>query len=109
MVTIKNYHLRQGEKGAYVSLELTGDVELVQSSSTGRFYATARRCFIFSTFDEQTARMMVGKQMPGSIKRVPCEAYDYVLPETGEVIRLGYRFDYTPEDEVVVTKNLVTA
>lgn len=31
MVIVKNYSLRQGEKGAYVSLELEGDMEMVQS------------------------------------------------------------------------------
>ncbi len=110
MVTVKNYHLREGEKGKYISLELSGDIELVQSSNTGRFYATARRCFVFSTFDELTARMMVGKQMPGSIVRVICEPYDYALPETGEVIKLAYRYDYTPEEvSVVAARNMVAA
>jgi len=109
MVTVSKIHLRDGEKGKYVSLELSGDMELVQSSNTGRFYATARRCFMFSTFDEQTARMMVGKQIPGSIVRVPCDPYDYTIPETAEVIKLGYRYDYTPEEVKVVAKQHLVA
>ena len=110
MVQVKNYHLREGDKGNYISLELMGDMELVQSTNTGRFYATARRCFIFSTFDEPTAKMMVGKQMPGSIVRKECDPYDYAIPETGEVIKLGYKYDYTPEEVKVVAKqNLVAA
>ena len=109
MVTVKNYHLREGDKGKYVSLELMGDIEMVQSTNTGRFYATARRCFMFSTFDEQTARMMVGKQMPGNIVRVPCDPYDYTIPETAEVIQLGYRYDYTPEEAKVVAKQHLVA
>ena len=110
MVTVKNYHLREGDKGKYVSLELSGDIELVQSQNSGRFYATARRCFIFSTFDEPTAKMMVGKQMPGSIVRSDCDPYDYALPETGEVIKLAYRYEYTPvEGKVVGHQKLVAA
>jgi hypothetical protein len=109
MVLVKNYHLREGEKGKYVSLELMGDIELVQSTNTGRFYATARRCFLFSTFDEQTAKMMVGRQMPGSIVRTPCEPYDYMVPETAEVIKLAYRYDYSPEEATVVATRQMAA
>lgn len=98
MVIVKNYHVREGEQGNFISLELMGDIELVQSTNTGRYYATARRCFISSTFDEATAKMMVGKNVPGVIKRVPCEPYDYTIPETGEIVNLGYTWDYAPEE-----------
>ena len=100
MVQIVGFNLRtqkEGKKENYITLLIEGDVELVQSSNTGRFYATVRRCVISSTFDEETAERMVGKQMPGTIERVPCQAYDYTVPETGEVVSLGYRWDYKPE------------
>lgn len=100
MVTVTGYSLRQqkeGEKKHYISLDLEGDIEMVQSQQSGRFYATVRRCTISSTFDEGTAARIVGRQMAGSIERVPCEAYDYTMPETGEVVKLGYRWDYQPE------------
>lgn len=100
MVTVTGYSLRQqkeGDKKHYISLDLEGDIEMVQSQNSGRFYATVRRCAISSTFDEATAARMVGKQMTGSIERVPCEPYDYTMPETGEVVKMGYRWDYQPE------------
>lgn len=100
MVTVTGYSLRQqkeGEKKQYISLDLEGDIEMVQSQQSGRFYATVRRCTISSTFDEATAARMIGRQMAGSIERVPCEAYDYTMPETGEVVKLGYKWDYQPE------------
>lgn len=111
MVTVKNYHVREGEQGSYVSLELMGNLELVQSSNTGRFYATTRRCFISSTVDEEVAKMLVGQQIEGKIARVQCEEYEYTVPETGEVITLAYRWDYQPEEvkDVSVTNGLVTA
>lgn len=98
MVTVIDYSVRKkdGEK-PYITLNLEGDIEMVQSSNTGRFYATVRRCVVSSSFDELTAQRMIGKQMPGSIVRVPCDGYDYTVPETGEVINLGYRWDYLPE------------
>ena len=98
MVIVKDYFLRQGEKGNYVTLQLEGDLELVQSQNTGRFYATARRCNIYSTFDEQTASRMVGSQMPGKIVRVQCDAYDYEIPETGEIVTLSHNWDYVPDE-----------
>jgi hypothetical protein len=100
MVTVTDYNYRQskeGDKPHYISLELEGEIEMVQSQNSGRFYATVRRCNISSTFDELTAERMVGKQMPGSIERVPCEPYDFTVPETGEVIKIGYRWSYVPE------------
>jgi hypothetical protein len=40
---------------------------------------------------------MIGKQMAGSIERVPCEPYDFTIEATGEVMKLGYRWSYVPE------------
>ncbi|MBL7683823.1 MAG: hypothetical protein JNK00_10725 [Flavipsychrobacter sp.] len=102
MVIVKNYSLKDGEQGTYVSLELEGDLEMVQSQNTGRFYATTRRCRIFSTFDEPTAKRMVGRPMQGSIVRVPCEPYEFTIPETGEIITLAYRYDYVPEEKLTM-------
>jgi hypothetical protein len=70
---------------------------MVQSMQTGKFYATAKRCFITSTFDEETAKALVGTKMPGSIERVECDPYDYTVPETGEVISLMHTYQYVPE------------
>jgi len=100
MVTVKAYHLRKNAEGqTYVSLELLGQVELVQSQNTGRFYATARRCFIYSTFDENMAAQAVGSQFPGSIVRTPCEPYEYTIPESGKNVMLSHRYTYKPEEE----------
>lgn len=98
MVEVVGYSLRNPKDSKpYVALEIEGDIEMVQSQNTGRFYATVRRCTISSTFDEMTAERMVGKQMPGSIERVPCEPYDFTVQETGEVVKLTYRWGYQPE------------
>ncbi len=99
MVTIKNYHLRENKDGKqFVALELQGEVELVQSMETGRFYATARRCSISSTFDEETAKAVIGTTMAGKIVRQECDSYDFAIPESGEVIKLAHRWEYQPEE-----------
>lgn len=99
MVTIKDYRLQESKEGkTFVALVLLGDVELVQSMETGRFYATAKHCSISSTFDEETAQGLKGTRLPGRIERVPCEEYEYTVPETGEVIKLAHTYQYQPEE-----------
>mgnify|MGYP000315146524 CR=1 FL=1 len=57
MVTITSYVPRTRKDGTtFIALEITGGVELVQSSNTGNFYATVRKCTIPSTFDENIAK-----------------------------------------------------
>jgi len=98
MVQVVGYSLKTPKEGKpYVALELEGEIEMVQSQNTGRFYATVRRCTISSTFDEMTAARMVGKEMAGTIERVSCEPYEFTIKETGEVTLLSYRWDYQPE------------
>lgn len=98
MVSIVAAHLREGEKGTFVSLELQGPPEMVQSQNSGRFYLTAKRCFISTTFTESQAQALVGTKFKGSIVRVECDAYEFALPETGEVILLSHRWDYSPTE-----------
>ena len=104
MVTVKAYHLRKNAEGqTYVSLELIGQIEMVQSQNTGRFYATTRRCFIYSTLDEKSAEQAVGTQFPGNIVRTPCDPYEYVIPENRSKVILSYRYTYVPEEMQVKT------
>jgi hypothetical protein len=100
MVTIINYAVREnGEGKSFVTLELQGEIEVIQSSQTRRFYATAKRCTIPSTFTEDIAKTLVGKQIKGKIDKVQCEAYEYTVKETGEVINLTHTYVYNPEDK----------
>lgn len=106
MVKIINAHLREGENGKnYVSLELQGDLTMVQSSNTGRFYATAKKCFLFSTFSEKEAKELIGSKIPGSIERVESDPYDFTIPQTGEVIKLAHTYTYSPIEGVTVQQN----
>ena len=98
MITISGYALRQNSDGKqFISLQLQGDVELVQSMNTGKFYATSKRCSMPSTFDETVAKGLIGTRMPGRIERVQCDPYEYAVPETGEVISLAHTYQYVPE------------
>lgn len=101
MVTVTGYKVRKNKDGQeFISLELCGSLELIQSQSTGNFYATVRRCNIPSTFNETVARMMVGTTMAGDVVRVACDPYDYTVKKTGEQITLGYTYAYRPQGAV---------
>jgi len=86
---------------SFFALILEGDVEMVQSQETGRFYATARRASVTSTFTEETCKRLIGKTMPGKIVKSPCEPFEYTLPESGEVISLNHRYEYVSPDEAM--------
>jgi hypothetical protein len=98
MVKIINAILRDSAKGPFVCLELQGDIVMIQSQATGRFYATAKQCSITSTFDLETAKSLIGQQIPGTIVRVECQAYDYTVKETGEVKTLVHTYAYVPHE-----------
>lgn len=97
MVTIRNYQMHvNGEGKLFVSLEIIGGAEIIQSQQTGRFYATVKRCFIPSTYDELTAKLMIGEKISGNIVRKECEAYDFKVPGTGELVSLTHKYEYMP-------------
>jgi hypothetical protein len=77
MITIVDYKQRTNQDGEpFIALVLEGDMELVKSES-GRYYATARRTSIPSSFTEETCKRLIGRQMPGAIVKVTCDPYEY--------------------------------
>ena len=109
MVRIIDYKQRQAENGKiFFALEISGGIEMVKSQSTNQFYATSKRAFLPSTFDEQTCIALVGTEMPGYVVKQDCEPYDYTIKETGEVIKLAHKYVYelnqdasTKEDKAI--------
>ena len=98
MVTVIDYAKRQrNDGGEFYALILQGGLSLVQSRNTGNFYATVKKCSIPSTFDEATAKEMVGEKVPGSVQKKSCEPYEFVAKDTGELVQLDYRWVYLPE------------
>ena len=98
MVTVKDFVIRQTKDGReFIALILQGGLSLVQSKITGNFYATVKQCSIPSTFDENTAKQMIGERVPGSVVKKPCESYEFVSKTTGEIVQLDYRWVYVPE------------
>lgn len=97
MVTIKSFTKRQTKDGRdFLTMELVGGIEMVQSSTTGKFYATVRKCSVPTTFDESISDGLVGTSLPGEIVRVESDPYEYVSPSTGEVVILHHSYAYQP-------------
>jgi hypothetical protein len=62
MVTVIGAELRHYKANEpFMALILQGDLVMVQSSNTGRYYATAKRTCITSTFSEEEAKAVVGQ------------------------------------------------
>jgi len=101
MVKVTGYNIRERkDRTTFVTLELTGGLELVQSETTGKFYATIRKCNIPSTFSEQIAKMMVGTEIEGEVIRIAVDPYEFVNPKTGELITLQHSYAYRPKGAV---------
>ena len=98
MVTCVDIALRKTQEGReFYALVLQGGLSLIQSKQTGNYYATVKRTSIPSTFDEATAKMMIGEKVPGSVQKKACEPYEWTNKETGEIITMDYRWAYVPE------------
>jgi len=101
MVTVTNYSERNRKDGtAFIALEISGGVELVQSNNTGKFYATVRKTSIPSTFDETIAKGLIGSQMKGDVVRVQVDPYYFVDKRSGEIIKLQHSYSYQPEGSI---------
>ncbi len=94
MVTITGFQQRKSAEGkTFIVLELEGGLQ-VQQSQTGKLYASVGKCTLPCTFDEVTARELVGTTLPGSIVKVPCEPYSFTNPKTGESVTLSSKSIY---------------
>jgi len=102
MVQVIDYAMRQSKDGRdFNVLILQGGLSMVQSKKTGNFYATVKKCSIPATFDEATAKTMIGERITGSVQKKSCEPYSFVVKETGEVMQLDYRWVYLPEGATI--------
>lgn len=100
MVRIIGYKQREKEDGnPFFILELQGGVEMLMSKETGQFYATAKKAYVTSTFDEPTCKALIGIEMPGTIVKKEVEPYTYVVKETGEELVLTHRWVFVPESK----------
>ena len=102
MLKVTSFSKRVSKEGKeYLTLEITSDaVEMIQSQTTGRFYATVRKTSVTTTFGEEVANALIGSTMNGKIVRTECDPYEYTIQSTGEVVTLTHRWSYAPDSAV---------
>ena len=107
MVKIIDYRKRENKDGEeFFALIIEGGLEPVKSRITGRYYFTAKKTSVTSTFDEATCKELIGEKIPGSVQKVECDPYEMTIKDTGEVVTLNYRWVYLREGETVTEKVL---
>lgn len=99
MVLITGYQKREAEEREFFLLELEGEIEIVISQKTGLPYATTRKTFMSTTFNEVTCKALVGKELPGVISKVEVDPYEYIVPGTDEVKILGHKYMYLADEK----------
>jgi hypothetical protein len=98
MVTVTSYAVRKRKDGTnFIALELSGGLEINQSQTTGKMYATVKKCSMPSTFDELIAKTMIGQQIDGDVVRVETDPYEFFNKRTGEVMILQHAYSYRPK------------
>jgi hypothetical protein len=103
MVTVTSYSIRTRKDGTnFIVLTISGGLEMVQSQSSGQWRAVVRKTTIPASFDEETAKMVIGTKMPGNIVRVQSEPYEFTDGRTGEVITLSHTYAYQPEGAAII-------
>jgi hypothetical protein len=103
MVTIIGSEKRKTANGKEFNvIILQGDIEVEVSKETGKAYLTARKTSIPCTFDESTAKTLVGHKLPGGIERVEVKTYEFVVPSTGKKIKLTHSYQYSKEPATVM-------
>lgn len=104
MVTITNFKQVETKEGkVFIAIELMGDAKLVQSETTGKFYLSAHRTKVPTSFSPKICQTLLGQKLPGTIEKVSCEPYEYANPDTGEILTLDYTYVYSPEERNVQT------
>ena len=99
MVTITGVNTRETKDGrSFLTLQLSGGLQFVQSMSTGKFYAKMSSTSIPCVFEETLAKQLIGTQMPGEIVKIDTDPYEFVT-QSGEVMMLNHTYSYRPSPE----------
>lgn len=104
MVTITGVKEVETQNGkTFTSIELQGEPQILQSETTGNYYLTANNTRVTTMIPIEACKMLIGKQLPGTIEKTEVEPYQHINKETGEVRTLDYTYVYCPEKQSVQT------
>jgi len=83
-------------KEEYNVIVLLGDVQVLNSKSSGKFYLTAKRVTLPTTLDQNQAKELVGTTLPGVIEKVDCPEYEIKMPNSNKKVKITHTFQYSP-------------
>lgn len=108
MVSIVDYKSYEREDGTnFHTLKVQSGIEAVKSQTTQRTYFTAKTANVPCTFNEDVCKSLIGQTLPGVIRKVEVEPYEYTVRETGEVITLDQRNEYFTEEDATIADNVI--
>jgi proteasome assembly chaperone (PAC2) family protein len=89
-------------KMEYNVIVLLGDVQVLSSKSSGKFYLSAKRVTLPTTLDQNQAKELIGTTLPGVIEKVDCPEYEIKMPNSNKKVKITHTFQYSPTvaDEV---------
>lgn len=100
MVTIVGVKEVEAQDGkTFTSIELQGEPQLLQSATTGNYYLTANKTRVTTMIPIEVCKMLIGKQLSGTVEKVQVEPYQHINKDTGEVRTLDYGYIYQPEEQ----------
>jgi hypothetical protein len=98
MVQIIGFEKKQSKtKESYAVLILQGEPEIMISKSSGRPYVSARKTTIPCALEENQARALLGKELPGTIERVSVTPFQLTLA-SGKKVKISSAFQYMPPE-----------
>ena len=80
---------------------LQGPIVAVRSKTSNKPYITAMKTSVPTTLDEQIAKNMVGKTLPGTIEKIACDPYEFLNHETGKKMKLDFTYMYNEEPATI--------
>jgi hypothetical protein len=102
MVKIVGYKKKRNESGnKFLVLNLEGELTFNRSAETGAVFASALKTNVVANMSEDSCKALIGTEIPGCIKKIQTEPYQYVTPN-GETKLLDYKFEFFPEEQEVV-------
>ena len=93
MLTVTGIRKNKDDEGKeFISLIIESDLTMVKSKA-GTYYASRKKTSVYSTLDEDSARMLIGTKLDGEIVKEPCQPYTYQLDD-GREIEMDYKWVY---------------
>lgn len=98
-VKILNYEPRINSKTNETFFVLLVSALLPRLSATGKWRIEAKTVTVPTPMDQATCQSFIGERLPGTVKEVPCDPYEWKVPSTGKVEKRSTTWMYVGTTE----------